>query len=407
MIVKAGRQSLFAIASGGYKSCPALFDFGLFRLWTETRCGMWIRWLVVASFALFCAPTYAQQERTEPAERLVLITIDGLRPEEFFGGADQRLMLEELGVKDLQQCKDTYLRASREEARQALMPFLWERIAAGGWTAGDWMLDSKVEVTNGRFFSYPGYSEILCGFADARIDSNDKIYNPNQTVLEWLNQQPSFADRVLAFGSWDVFPFIINDQRSRIPVNAGWQPLQLGNSQAIEAYNYLADNVFHEWDGVRYDAFTAAGALEAMRSQSPKVLFVALGEPDDWAHAGRYDRYLLTAKQNDGFIKQMWQLAQSLPEYAGKTAFLITTDHGRGDGREGWKSHGESLPGSERIWAAAFGAGVAEQGIDENGDYQQAQIAATAAGLLGLDYRASNSQVAAPLPIIPDRAADH
>ena len=30
-------------------------------------------------------------------------------------------------------------------------------------------------VTNGMFFSYPGYNETLCGFPDPRIHSNDKV----------------------------------------------------------------------------------------------------------------------------------------------------------------------------------------------------------------------------------------
>lgn len=366
---------------------------------------MWTRFLVVALCAGFCTPSWAQQSHNKPADRLVLVTIDGLRPEEFFGGADQRLMLEELGVKDPIKCKDTYCRETREEAQKALMPFLWEKISTAGWVAGDWTRDSKVEVTNGRYFSYPGYSEILCGFADERIDSNDKNYNPNQTVLEWLNRKPEFAGKVLAFGSWDVFPYIINDKRSGVPVNAGWQPLELGNPNAIEAYNFVAENVFHEWEGVRYDAFTTAGAIEAMKTSSPHVLFVALGEPDDWAHAGRYDRYLLTAKQNDSFIRQLWEQSESLPQYAGKTAFLITTDHGRGDGREGWKSLGTSNPGSDKIWVAAFGAGVIP-GMDEGGSYTQSQIAATAAALLGFDYQLENPKAAKPLPCSPTSQND-
>ena len=47
-----------------------------------------------------------------------------------------------------------------------------------------------VRVTNGKRFSYPGYNELLAGHADDRIDSNDKIPNPNVTVLEWLNRRP-------------------------------------------------------------------------------------------------------------------------------------------------------------------------------------------------------------------------
>ena len=78
-------------------------------------------------------------------------------------------------------------------------------------------------VTNGYNFSYPGYSEILCGFADPGIDSNAKKNNTNITVLEWLTQKPGFEKSAVAFGSWDVFPFIINETRSGIPVNAGWE----------------------------------------------------------------------------------------------------------------------------------------------------------------------------------------
>lgn len=354
----------------------------------------------VAKAVLSLPLAFATDSPIPVAENLVLLTIDGLRPEEFFGGADRRLFLEDLGVKDAKQAEQEYIRDTYEESRKALMPFMWKMIESGGWAAGDWRLDSKVEVTNGRYFSYPGYQEILCGFPDHAIDSNDKKYNTNQTVLEWLNQQPGFAESVMAFASWDVFPFIINDRRSGIPVNAGWQDLQFGDRSAVDAYNFVANNMFHEWDSVRFDAFTAAGAVQAMRTCQPRVLYVALGEPDDWAHAGRYDRYLLTARLCDRLIGDLWAEAQSIEKYAGKTVFLVTTDHGRGDGREGWKNHSDSLPGSERIWVAAFGPGLCRRGVDRGGAFQQAQVAATAAALLGLDYRAENPRAAKPLPVI-------
>ena len=58
----------------------------------------------------------------------------------------------------------------------------------------------------------------LTGRVDRAIDSNDKNWNPNVTLLEILNGMEGFKDRVLAFGSWDVFPYIINTQRSGLPV---------------------------------------------------------------------------------------------------------------------------------------------------------------------------------------------
>jgi hypothetical protein len=61
------------------------------------------------------------------------------------------------------------------------------------------------------WFSYPGYNEILTGSADdKRITSNDKMDNLNVTFLEHLNKLPEYKGKVMAFTSWDVFPFIIN-----------------------------------------------------------------------------------------------------------------------------------------------------------------------------------------------------
>lgn len=340
-------------------------------------------------------PVHAQS----PVENVVLITLDGLRGEEVFGGADPRLFLADLGVKSPDEHQRMYGGETPEERREKLLPFLWKQMESQGWIAGDVSQDSHVRVTNGKYFSYPGYNEILSGFADDAIDSNAKQYNSNTTVLEWLNAPERLDGSVAAFCSWDVFPFIINDRRSGIPVNAGWMDLTVGPSARTSALNRVANNLFHEWDGVRYDVFTTEGALAAMRTTQPKLLYVALGETDDWAHAGRYDRYLLTARQNDGFIRDLWEAAEELEHYRGNTVFIVATDHGRGDGREGWKSHSSQLPGSERIWIAAFGAGLTARGIDVRGSFEQAQVAATVAKFLGYDFNAHEPRAAKPLPI--------
>ena len=83
------------------------------------------------------------------------------------------------------------------------MPFLWTVIAQKGQIYGNVELGSTAYVTNGKNFSYPGYSETLCGFADPRIASNDKVPNPNVTVLEWLNKKPAYRGKVAAFAAWE------------------------------------------------------------------------------------------------------------------------------------------------------------------------------------------------------------
>jgi hypothetical protein len=333
-------------------------------------------------------------------QNVILITLDGLRWQELFGGADQRLMTKETGgVRDVELLRKRFWADDSSQRRKLLLPFFWNTIATDGQVFGDISVDCHVRVTNGRFFSYPGYSEILCGFPDPKISSNAKRYNDNVTVLEWLHRRPPYQGRVAVFSGWDVFPYIINDKRNGIYVNAGWQALEFFADKRKQAHwNELAQALPKYWPGVRYDVFTSAGALEYLRTQHPRVLYVALAETDDWAHDGRYDLYLDAANRSDQIIRELWETAQSLESHRNCTSMVITTDHGRGDDREGWKSHGVLQAGSDHIWIAIFGPDTPAQGIRANAQVTQSQVAATVAKLLGEDYLSFGSRIGSPLP---------
>ncbi len=345
------------------------------------------------------------------SRNVILITLDGLRWQEVFGGVDETLMDKEFGgVKDLPLLKQRFQRDRAVESRETLMPFFWKTLATQGVIFGDPEHESKAIVTNGLNFSYPGYSEILCGFADPKVDSNAKKNNDNVTVLEWLSLKPGFQNSVAAFCSWDVFPFIINESRSGIPVNAGWEPLtgdpklSLPGTETATVFTEL-DRISNEipryFPEVRYDYFTFRAAEEYLKSRKPRVMYVSLGETDDWAHAGRYDFYLEAANRNDNYIQRLWTLLQSMPEYRNNTTLILTTDHGRGDNRVDWKSHGKDIANCEYIWMAVLGPDVSNQTIKAS-TVTQSQIAATVAACLGFDYPASVSQAAVPLPVLPN-----
>jgi len=335
-------------------------------------------------------------DQPRQTRNVLLVTLDGLRWQELFGGADESLMNSEFGgVKGLGALRERFWRETPLERRKALMPFFWRVVAQEGVVYGDPQQGPAARVTNPHLFSYPGYNEILTGFVDPGIDSNDKTPNPNVTVLEWLHRRDGFVGRVRAIGSWDVFPYIINAQRSGIPVNAGWQPFE-ESAPGMAQLNRLADEVPHYWANVRYDYFTFRGAEQALREHQPRVLYVAFGETDDWAHAGRYDLYLDAARRTDAYIEQLWTLVQSLLEYAGQTSLVITTDHGRGDTRLGWKSHGANIEGCEIIWIALLSPDVAQQ-VPIEEEVTQSQVAATVAALLGVNYRADVPQAGEPL----------
>ncbi len=333
----------------------------------------------------------------QPAENLVIITYDGLRWQELFGGADERRLAPEAKPDNVEVIREKFWAETPEARREKLLPFFWEVFAKQGQVYGDAEAGSISTVTNGRNFSYPGYNEILTGAPDDRIDSNDKKDNPNVTVLEWFNGQEGFKGKVAAFGSWDVFPYIINANRSGLPVNAGWMDLTESPDPArLAVINEFARETPRVWAGVRFDVFTHNGAVEYIKKHGPRVLYISYGETDDWAHEGRYDLYLESARQTDEYIKRLWELFQSMPQYANKTAIVLTTDHGRGDLAD-WTGHGKDVVGSERIWFGLLGAGIPAKGIVKNTTTTQGQAAATGVALLGLDYVKANPKAAKPI----------
>jgi hypothetical protein len=103
---------------------------------------------------------------------VIVVMTDGLRWQEVFQGADAALMNKENGaVSEPEALKKEFWRDTPTARREALMPFLWTTIAKQGQVFGNRTAGSEAWVTNGMNFSYPGYSETLCGFPDPRIDS--------------------------------------------------------------------------------------------------------------------------------------------------------------------------------------------------------------------------------------------
>ena len=290
--------------------------------------------------------------------------------------------------------KTTYWRDERSDRRKQLFPFLWSVVANEGVLAGDRTQASHMEVGNPWWFSYPGYNEMLTGNVDPAIDSNDKDWNPNVTFLEVLNATEGFKGRVMAFGSWDVFPYIINTQRSRVPVNAGFSVAEPAPTEETRRLNELSAFAPRLWPTVRVDFLTHGYAMEALKSQHPRVTYIAYGETDDFAHDGSYDRYIDAAHRSDRMLANLWNWLQSDTFYQGRTTLIISTDHGRGDTPEGWAHHfsaaagveeaPDGLPGSDQIWLAAIGPPFKSGGLVK-GRWKQSQIAASALASLELD----------------------
>ena len=320
---------------------------------------------------------------------VVLVTLDGLRWQEVFTGADQALIDHEDFVSEPEDLRDRFWSEDPMLRREKLLPFFWSVLATEGQLYGNRLEGSKVNVTNAHWFSYPGYNEILTGRADDRIDSNDKRENPNVTVLEFLHRLPQFRNAVAAFSSWDVFPHIINERRSGIPVNAGFQPAAEDDLTERERFlNALQTQTPSPWRIVRLDAFTHHYALEYMKKHQPRIVYIAFGETDDFAHDGEYDAYLKAAHRTDAFLRDLWSFIQSRAPYRNTTTLIVTTDHGRGtEPIDAWKSHGKDVPGGDQIWLGFIEPDTSPLGeIQTTGQLYQNQVAGTLAAFLGVSY---------------------
>jgi hypothetical protein len=341
-------------------------------------------------------------------KNVILVMTDGLRWQEVFSGADPALMNKEHGAvadSEIATLKKDFWREDAKARREALMPFVWNVIAAKGQIYGNRSLGSDAHVTNTMFFSYPGYNETLTGFPDdARINSNDKNPNPNVTVFEWLHKKPAYRGKIAAFAAWDAFGAIFNAARAGFPVNVGYDPLTVAPvTPQIALLNRLKVET-PAWAVEPFDSFTFHTALEYLKQHKPRVLFLSLGETDEWSHAGKYNEYLRAARRVDGYLKEVWETVQSLSQYRNNTTLIFLPDHGRGEAPVEWKSHGQKVPDSKFIWMGFLGPDTKALGERSKvPPVTQSQIAATVAALLGEDYAASVPQAGKPIrDVLPE-----
>jgi len=344
------------------------------------------------------APAAQAQER-----KVVLVTFDGVRWQDVFRGPDPKVVGDRQFVNpDIKD--DVIVPAYMQGADPggALMPFLHGVVGREGVLLGNRDAGECAEVANDMWFSYPGYNEILTGKPDPGILQNDKIWNPNVSFLEYLQKRPGFRGRVAMVGTWTLFPYIVNTRRSAVPVNEGF-----GGSYPT-------------------DVKTAREGLRLLHRHDQRVVYIAFGDTDEFAHAGDYAYYLTALERGDDFLREVWELIQADPFYRGQTTLIVSTDHGRGDTPlSAWQDHASKryfqlnpdeqpqynetgVTGSGNVWIAAIGAAVDRP---RAGDYrggacaQSRQIAASILTALGEDWRDFRADAGAPLAFIkaPDR----
>jgi len=333
---------------------------------------------------------------------VVVVTLDGLRWQEIFDGADSIILNDKTYNGDIDYIKSNFWSTDSKIRRSKLTPFIWNTIANKGVIIGNRNYNVNMNVANKYQFSYPGYNEIFTGFADDSVNSNDKILNKNINVLEYINSIPRFKNKVAAFSTWDVFPYILNEKRSGVYVNSDVDSLSFKESTLtmLNEMQFITAKPIN----VRPDLLTYFSAKEYLKAYHPNLLYISFDETDDFAHAGMYDQYLKSLHAEDAMIANLWNTLQSIPQYKNNTTFIITCDHGRGGtGKSTWKNHGLEVKESSQIWLAAMGKGILPKGeITQPIQLYQNQIASTIAKLMGASFNENNAKhpVGEPLNII-------
>ncbi len=337
-----------------------------------------------------CSSLHAQR-----TENIIIVTTDGFRWQEVFGGMEKDLVNDkQFNQGDSLDMYKRYWADDAEGRRKKLMPFLWNTIASHGQIYGNRLLGNKVNVSNPYKFSYPGYSEIMCGFVDTAINSNGYMPNPHTNLLEFLNKQNKLKGKVMAFCSWDAFDRILNEERSGIPVTSAYDVYGGKNPTPNQKLiNDMLQASHREWNSDEcFDVFTHYEAMEELKTKKPRVLYIAYGETDEWAHSKKYRSYLDAAHQVDAWLKEIWDLVQSDPQYKNKTTIFITSDHGRGNNAQvKWTTHGKDVDDADQLWFAVMGPNTTATGeVKTNTQVYQKQFAQTMAKLMGYTFTAEH-----------------
>jgi len=354
--------------------------------------------IALVVFCFFAKPCFSQQDNSP---NIFIITTDGFRWQEIFNGADSQLINNVKYVKDTALLKQLFWDADAGERRKLLMPFTWKVIAGQGSVYGNRNYGNKVGVANAYRFSYAGYNEIFTGYPDPFIMTNSKKWNPNENVLEFLNNRPEYKNKVAAFTSWNLFEYIFNKPKVDFYLNSGYSNVDHDSLTATEVLaNGVQQYAVNNEEPTRNDMLTFVTAKAYIETRHPKIVYISFGETDEHAHGGRYDEYLQSAHLFDEYLKQLWYLVNKDPFYKNNTEFIITTDHGRGQKTNTWVRHDMFTAGSSNTWLMTLGPMLEQKGeVKVKGEILNEQLAQTIANLSGYTFTATHEVAGTTLTI--------
>lgn len=247
------------------------------------------------------------------AQNVIIVTIDGARYSETFGGGN------------------TYI------------PHLYNDMRPLGTLYSNF----RINYPSGYTETCPGHSAVETGtWQQIANDGTERPTKP--TIFEYLRKQKS-------------------NPQSDCYVVTGKSKLNILAYSTYPGYGSLYAGTW-VGDDDKNDSLTCSKVISVMRDYQPKILVVTFGQVDDAGHSGDWDSYLSAIKNVDSCVYQIWQHIQAgdFGYNISNTTLFITNDHGRHDDNHGgFTDHGDGCEGCTHIMLLALGKNVeANQVVD-------------------------------------------
>lgn len=317
-------------------------------------------------------------------DNVIVVTIDGVRWQDVFGGVDP-------GMAAMAS-----LRTSEVVDAEALMPNLYA-FAHAGAVSGAPGHGKPMMASGPNYVSLPGYLEIFSGSTAVACRTNGCEPTATRTFLDRARDELGASDRdVAVIASWEKIAFAATANPERITVSAGRHggasrdKLRFDGRLAAMLDTAAESTPVPGHDDYRPDSHTAAIALRYLELAKPRVMAIGLGDTDEYAHAGDYASYLGALRQADRFLGDLRATLARMGAYGTNTTVVVTCDHGRSSG---FNDHGWDSPESGRVWMVASGGAVPALGyVNEGGAERLADLAPTLEALLGMSSLADASR---------------
>jgi hypothetical protein len=296
---------------------------------TRARRGLrLLGWCLAALLAgAACAPPPASAlptpaEPCPPGPSAIIVVIDGARFSETFG-----------------------------DPTLANIPRLGREIALAGVWSDSFYNDGLTETM-------PGHAAILTG--SWQPIANDGSQRPSSpTLFEYFRAATGLPAQcaVLVGGKAKL-------TAEGYSTDAGYGAPLAAQTDAVDRPDQMT------WDALR----------SRLDSSRPRLALLALSDVDRRGHANDWPGYLAAIQDADRIVGEMWDYVRASDPYRGRTALIVTDDHGRS--ATDFTTHA-SDENSRHVLMVAAGPGVATTGLMA-GRHTQVEVAATVGLLLGI-----------------------